>query len=98
MTTSTVPEILRGKRGIGRKHIDAFARYFHVSPAAFLPKPWNETVSLVPLREPAPPGRLVDCPSGAFLSLPPSQPLPEEHAPRKASVPAISRIRFTRTV
>jgi HTH-type transcriptional regulator / antitoxin HigA len=35
---STISEILRGKRGIGRKHIDAFARYFHVSPAVFLPE------------------------------------------------------------
>jgi antitoxin component HigA of HigAB toxin-antitoxin module len=36
---STISEILRGKRGIGRKHIDAFVRYFHVSPAVFLPEP-----------------------------------------------------------
>jgi HTH-type transcriptional regulator/antitoxin HigA len=39
MAPSTISEILRGKRGIGRKHIDAFARYFHVSPAVFLPQP-----------------------------------------------------------
>jgi HTH-type transcriptional regulator / antitoxin HigA len=38
MAPSTVSEILRGKRGIGRKHLDAFARYFHVSPAVFLPE------------------------------------------------------------
>jgi HTH-type transcriptional regulator / antitoxin HigA len=39
LAPSTVSDILRGKRGIGRKHIDAFARYFHVSPAVFLPEP-----------------------------------------------------------
>jgi HTH-type transcriptional regulator/antitoxin HigA len=36
---STISEILRGKRGIGRKHIDAFVRYFSVSSAVFLPEP-----------------------------------------------------------
>jgi HTH-type transcriptional regulator / antitoxin HigA len=36
MVPSTVSEILRGKRAIGRKHIVAFARYFNVSPAVFL--------------------------------------------------------------
>jgi HTH-type transcriptional regulator / antitoxin HigA len=39
MAPSTISEILRGKRGIGRKHIEAFVRYFHVSPAVFLPEP-----------------------------------------------------------
>ena len=38
MAPSTVSDILRGKRGIGRKHIEAFATYFHVSPAVFLPE------------------------------------------------------------
>ena len=41
MAPSTVSDILRGKRGIGRKHIEAFATYFHVSPAVFLPEPWS---------------------------------------------------------
>jgi HTH-type transcriptional regulator/antitoxin HigA len=39
LAPSTVSDILRGKRGIGRKHIEAFATYFHVSPAVFLPEP-----------------------------------------------------------
>ena len=39
MAPSTVSDILRGKRGIGRKHIEAFATYFHDSPAVFLPEP-----------------------------------------------------------
>ena len=39
MAPSTVSDILRGKRGIGRKHIEAFASDFHVSPAVFLPEP-----------------------------------------------------------
>ena len=39
MAHSTVSHILSGKRGIGRKHIDAFVRYFHVSSAVFLPEP-----------------------------------------------------------
>lgn len=39
MAPSTVSDILRGKRGIGRKHIEAFATYFHVSQAVFLPEP-----------------------------------------------------------
>jgi HTH-type transcriptional regulator / antitoxin HigA len=38
LAASTVSDILRGKRGIGRKHIEAFATYFHVSPAVFLPE------------------------------------------------------------
>ena len=36
MAPSTVSDILRDKRGIGRKHIEAFARHFRVSPAAFM--------------------------------------------------------------
>jgi transcriptional regulator with XRE-family HTH domain len=36
MAPSTISEILSGKRGIGRKHLAALARYFHVSPAVFL--------------------------------------------------------------
>jgi HTH-type transcriptional regulator/antitoxin HigA len=39
MAPSTISEILSGKRGIGRKHFAAFASYFHVSPAVFLPEP-----------------------------------------------------------
>ncbi len=38
MAPSTVSDILRGKRGIVRTHIEAFAAYFHVSPTVFLPK------------------------------------------------------------
>jgi antitoxin component HigA of HigAB toxin-antitoxin module len=37
--SSTVSDILRGNRGIGPKHIEAFATYFHVSPAVFLNEP-----------------------------------------------------------
>jgi HTH-type transcriptional regulator/antitoxin HigA len=33
---STVSEILAGKRKLNRKHIEAFARLFQVSPAVFL--------------------------------------------------------------
>ena len=36
MAPSTISEILRGKRRIGCKHMEAFARYFRVSPAVFL--------------------------------------------------------------
>jgi HTH-type transcriptional regulator/antitoxin HigA len=39
MAPSTVSDILRGKRGIGRKHIVAFVSYFHVSPTVFLSEP-----------------------------------------------------------
>ncbi len=39
MAPSTVSDILRGKRGIGRKHIEAFAIYFHVAPAVFSTEP-----------------------------------------------------------
>jgi HTH-type transcriptional regulator/antitoxin HigA len=33
---STISELLKRKRGLTRKHIEAFARYFRVEPAAFL--------------------------------------------------------------
>ena len=36
IATSTVSEILAGKRGLNRKHIAALARFFAVSPAIFL--------------------------------------------------------------
>lgn len=39
MAPSTVSDIRRGQRGIGRKHIETFATDFHVSPAVFLPEP-----------------------------------------------------------
>ena len=39
MAPSTVSDILRGKRGIGRKHIVAFVSYVHVSPTVFLSEP-----------------------------------------------------------
>ena len=39
ITPSTVSDIRRGKRGSGRKHIEAFATDFHVSPAVLLPEP-----------------------------------------------------------
>jgi HTH-type transcriptional regulator / antitoxin HigA len=39
MARSTISEILSGRRGIGHEHIAAFASYFHVSPAVFLPEP-----------------------------------------------------------
>jgi hypothetical protein len=38
MQPSTISEILNGKRGLWRKHIEAFAPYFNVSPAAFMAK------------------------------------------------------------
>jgi len=33
---STLSEILAGKRELNRKHIEALARHFHVSPAVFM--------------------------------------------------------------
>jgi HTH-type transcriptional regulator/antitoxin HigA len=33
---STISEILAGKRGLSRKHIEALAKFFRVSPAVFL--------------------------------------------------------------
>jgi HTH-type transcriptional regulator / antitoxin HigA len=33
---STISEVLGGKRELNRKHIEALARHFHVSPAVFL--------------------------------------------------------------
>jgi HTH-type transcriptional regulator / antitoxin HigA len=33
---STISNILSGKRAMSRKHIAAFASYFHVSPAVFI--------------------------------------------------------------
>jgi HTH-type transcriptional regulator/antitoxin HigA len=33
---STISEVLAGKRKLNRKHIEALARHFHVSPAVFL--------------------------------------------------------------
>ncbi len=36
MSPSTISEILSGKRDFGRKYIEAFSRYFSVSPATFL--------------------------------------------------------------
>jgi HTH-type transcriptional regulator / antitoxin HigA len=36
LTVSTISEILNGKRGMGRKHLEAFSRYFHIEPGAFL--------------------------------------------------------------
>jgi HTH-type transcriptional regulator/antitoxin HigA len=33
---STISEILARKRGLNRRHIEAFARYFRVSPAVFI--------------------------------------------------------------
>jgi HTH-type transcriptional regulator / antitoxin HigA len=36
MSPSTISEILSGKRDFGRKYIEAFSRYFCVSPATFL--------------------------------------------------------------
>ena len=43
-TPESVSEILRGKRGIGRKHIEAFASYFHVSRRSSYPSPDREKV------------------------------------------------------
>lgn len=37
VAVSTVSAILAGKRRMTRKHIEAFADYFHVPPAVFLP-------------------------------------------------------------
>jgi HTH-type transcriptional regulator/antitoxin HigA len=36
MSPSTISEILNGKRDFGRKYIEAFSRYFCVSPATVL--------------------------------------------------------------
>ena len=36
IAVSTVSEILAGKRGLSRKHIEALARYFRVSPSLFM--------------------------------------------------------------
>lgn len=36
-TPSIVSEVLSGKRELQRKHIEALAQFFHVSPAAFFP-------------------------------------------------------------
>lgn len=36
IAVSTVSEILSGKRGLSRKHIEALARYFRVSPSLFM--------------------------------------------------------------
>ncbi len=36
IATSTISEILAGKRGLNRKHIAALAKFFKVSPAIFL--------------------------------------------------------------
>jgi HTH-type transcriptional regulator / antitoxin HigA len=36
ISPSTISEILSGKRGLGRKAIETFSRYFSVAPAAFL--------------------------------------------------------------
>jgi HTH-type transcriptional regulator / antitoxin HigA len=36
LAESTISEILAGKRGLNRKHIEVLARHFHVSPAVFL--------------------------------------------------------------
>ena len=38
MSPSTISEIKSGKRDFGRKYIEAFSRYFCVSPATFLSK------------------------------------------------------------
>lgn len=37
LSKSTLSEVLSGKRKLGVKHVEALARYFHVSPAVFLP-------------------------------------------------------------
>jgi HTH-type transcriptional regulator/antitoxin HigA len=36
IAVSTVSEILSGKRGLNRRHIEALSRHFHVSPAVFI--------------------------------------------------------------
>lgn len=33
---STISAVLRGKRTLGRRHVESLAQYFHVSPAVFL--------------------------------------------------------------
>ncbi len=38
ISRSTISEILSGKRTLNRRHIDALAGFFHVSPAVFLAK------------------------------------------------------------
>jgi HTH-type transcriptional regulator/antitoxin HigA len=43
---STISEILAGKRKLSRRHIAAFSRIFHVSPAVFFP----EAVEMTPER------------------------------------------------
>lgn len=35
IAVSTISGLLAGKRGLNRRHIEAFARYFHASPAVF---------------------------------------------------------------
>jgi hypothetical protein len=39
LAVATIREILAGQRGLGRKHIEAFARDFHVEPGALLAEP-----------------------------------------------------------
>lgn len=39
---STISNVLRGVRRLTRDQIEAFAKYFHVGPAAFLPQPASE--------------------------------------------------------
>jgi HTH-type transcriptional regulator/antitoxin HigA len=36
IAVSTISEILAGKRGLNRKHIEALARYFHIEPSVFI--------------------------------------------------------------
>ncbi len=36
MSPSTISELLSGKRDFGRKYIEAFSRYFCLSPQTFL--------------------------------------------------------------
>ncbi|AGA31631.1 helix-turn-helix domain-containing protein [Singulisphaera acidiphila] len=36
IAVSTVSEILSGKRGLNRRHIETLSRHFHVSPAVFI--------------------------------------------------------------
>lgn len=36
IAVSTVSEILSGKRGLNRRHIEVLSRHFHVSPAVFI--------------------------------------------------------------
>jgi HTH-type transcriptional regulator / antitoxin HigA len=36
IAVSTISEILAGKRGLNRRHIEALSRYFHVEPTVFL--------------------------------------------------------------